>query len=232
MRSYYGSACDLGRLFGPDAAARLVDGDAVKDADYVTAPEVQAAFSGFTSLQVSIRNLVPDDIATTLTANYPYRVLALAVDSGRPLRNGAGEPVNVMSRWADTIGADSRVLLIVNSQPSRLDEIEQTIAAIAARTDVSRVSCIAPASLRSWLIQLGLSAANILPARLHGLDVDLVFFLENPRAIRWAAERNADSRARLGTIRAEQRRSEGRLRAACRGTALAPRFVCRSLPAR
>ena len=50
----------------------LVDGDAVKDADYVTAPEVQAAFSGFTSLQVSIRNLVPDDIATTLTANYPY----------------------------------------------------------------------------------------------------------------------------------------------------------------
>ena len=96
-----------------------------------------------------------------------------------------------MSRWADTIGADSRVLLIVNSQPSRLDEIEQTIAAIAARTDVSRVSCIAPASLRSWLIQLGLSAANILPARLHGLDVDLLFFLENPRAIRWAVERNA-----------------------------------------
>ena len=96
-----------------------------------------------------------------------------------------------MSRWADTIGADSRVLLIVNSQPSRLDEIEQTIAAIAARTDVSRVSCIAPASLRSWLIQLGLSAANILPARLHGLDVDLLFFLESPRAIRWAVERNA-----------------------------------------
>ena len=89
-----------------------------------------------------------------------------------------------MSRWADTIGADSRVLLIVNSQPSRLDEIEQTIAAIASRTEVSQVACIAPASLRSRLIQLGLTAANILPARLHGLDVDLVFFLESPRAIR------------------------------------------------
>ena len=99
--------------------------------------------------------------------------------------------MNAMARWADTISADSRVLLIVNSQPFRRDEIEQTITAIAARTDLSRVSCIAPASLRSWLIQLGLSAANVLPARIHGNDLDLVYFLESPRAIRWAAERNA-----------------------------------------
>jgi len=96
-----------------------------------------------------------------------------------------------MGQWADTIKADSRVLLIVNSQLFRQDEIEQTLRAIAARTDVSRVSCIAPYALRSRLIQLGLSAANILTARLHGLDVDLVFFLETPRAIRWSAERNA-----------------------------------------
>ena len=97
--------------------------------------------------------------------------------------------MNAMSRWADTITADSRVLLIVNSQPFRRDEIDQAITAIAARTDLSRVSCIAPASLKAWLIHLGLSAANVLPARLHGLDLDLAYFLETPRAIQWAAER-------------------------------------------
>jgi hypothetical protein len=97
--------------------------------------------------------------------------------------------MNAMSRWAETITADSRVLLIVNSQSVRRDEIEQATTAIAARTDFSRVSCIAPASLKTWLIQLGLSAANILPARLHGVDLDLAYFLETPRAIRWAAVR-------------------------------------------
>ena len=99
--------------------------------------------------------------------------------------------MNAIARWADTIAADSRVLLVVNSQPFRRDEIERTLTAIAERTDVSHVSCIAPASLRSWLIQLGLSGANILPARLHGQDLELAFFLESPRAIRWALERNA-----------------------------------------
>lgn len=113
----------------------------------------------------------------------------MAVGSGRPLRHCAGDPVNMMSRWGDTIGADSRVLLIVNSQPFRRNEIEQAIIAVAARTDISRVSCIAPASLRSFLIELGLTAANILSAQVHGVDLDLVFFLETLQAIRWSAER-------------------------------------------
>jgi len=72
LRSYYGSACDLDRLFGPDAAVGVVDGDAARDADYVTASELRAALADFSSLQVSIRNLVPDDIATPLTTKYPH----------------------------------------------------------------------------------------------------------------------------------------------------------------
>jgi hypothetical protein len=98
--------------------------------------------------------------------------------------------VNLAGRWAEVCGADSRLLLIVNSQPARLDEIDQVIATITAHCDLSRVFAIAPASLRSELIQRGLSASHVLPARLHGVDVELGFFLESPRAIRWAAERN------------------------------------------
>ena len=71
LRSYFGSACDIGRLFGLDAAVALADGDAATDADYVTAQEVRAAFADFGSVGVSIRNLVPDDIATPLAVTYP-----------------------------------------------------------------------------------------------------------------------------------------------------------------
>ena len=72
LRSYVGSACDIGRLFGLDAAVALADGDAATDADYVTAQEVRAAFANFGSVDVSIRNLVPDDVATPVAVTYPY----------------------------------------------------------------------------------------------------------------------------------------------------------------
>ncbi|HEY6124678.1 MAG TPA: methyltransferase domain-containing protein, partial [Steroidobacteraceae bacterium] len=68
--SYVGSACDIGRLFGLDAAVALVDG-AGTDADYVTEQEVRKAFSEFGPVEVSIQNLVPEDLATPLAANYP-----------------------------------------------------------------------------------------------------------------------------------------------------------------
>jgi SAM-dependent methyltransferase len=71
LRSFVGTACDISRLFGVDAAVALADGDAVTDADYVTADEMRRAFSGFGSVEVSIRNLVPEDIATNVAVSYP-----------------------------------------------------------------------------------------------------------------------------------------------------------------
>jgi len=91
LRSYVGSACDIDRLFGLDAAVGLADGDAATDADYVTAQEVRAAFADFGSVDVSIRNLVPDDVATPLAVAYPY-------EFWRWLSTAAGRFVMVQAR--------------------------------------------------------------------------------------------------------------------------------------
>jgi hypothetical protein len=77
-------------------------------------------------------------------------------------------------------------LLVVNSHPTQTEEIERIVDALDRRIGADRVYAITPAPLRPWLVRRGLAARRVLPARIHGLDVELSYFLENERALAWA----------------------------------------------
>lgn len=97
-----------------------------------------------------------------------------------------------LSRWTEVFKPGARVLLIVNSAPSQLDEIERTLAALERTAGLGTVSAIAPALLKPWLIGRGLEAAAILLPRVAGLDIEFDDFLERGQAVRWAVRRRAD----------------------------------------
>lgn len=96
------------------------------------------------------------------------------------------------ARWADLFPPGARVLLIVNSASSQLDEIDRTVTALERSAGLATVSAIAPAALRPWLIHRGIDAARVLPPRLAGLDIEFDHFLERGPAIRWAIRQRAD----------------------------------------
>ena len=63
VQSYFGSACDLGAVAGRDALVQLADDDGARfDDEYVSADEIERAFLGFTTRDVVVRNLTPDDL--------------------------------------------------------------------------------------------------------------------------------------------------------------------------
>lgn len=102
------------------------------------------------------------------------------------------EVTSGLSRWTDVFTPGARVLLIVNSAPSQLDEIERTLAALERAAGLGTVSAIAPAPLKPWLIGRGLEASAILLPRMAGLDIEFDDFLERGQAVRWAVRRHAD----------------------------------------
>ena len=64
VRSYFGSACDLGAVAGRDALVQLADDDGARfDDEYVSAEQIERAFPGFTTREVVVRNLTRDDLA-------------------------------------------------------------------------------------------------------------------------------------------------------------------------
>jgi hypothetical protein len=90
--------------------------------------------------------------------------------------------------WNGLLDPSGRALLVVNSEPSQTGEINRVLEELDARVGVDRVWAIAPAGLRSWLIRRGLAARHVLPARIHGLEVELEFFLESEHALSWALQ--------------------------------------------
>ena len=71
IRSYFGEACDLTSLIGADALVRLGDDDGARhDEDYATVEEVEQSFREWRNLNVSIRNLTPDDLQAPVPDNY------------------------------------------------------------------------------------------------------------------------------------------------------------------
>lgn len=98
----------------------------------------------------------------------------------------------MIATWGTLPSIDAGVLLVVNSAPTQIDEIERVLGALEQAIGLDRVSVMAPVPLRSWLVRRGVEASRVLASRLSGLPVELGFFLESDRAIRWAASVKAD----------------------------------------
>lgn len=76
VRSYFGAACDIDAMFGADTAAALAEDDgATADHDYTTAEEVRRAFAPFSSVDITIRGLTPDDLPAAAVSNGDARFL-------------------------------------------------------------------------------------------------------------------------------------------------------------
>jgi SAM-dependent methyltransferase len=71
LRSYFGSACDLIELAGPQLLPSLVEDHRSSLDSYVDADEVMRAFHRFTRKHVRIMNLLPEDLASAESAAYP-----------------------------------------------------------------------------------------------------------------------------------------------------------------
>lgn len=96
------------------------------------------------------------------------------------------------STWAEVFAPGTTALLIVNSAPSQLEEIERAVSALERSPGLGAVSAIAPLTLRTWLSHRGVDTSRTLFPRIAGVDVELDYFLERSHAIRWAIRRRAD----------------------------------------
>ena len=71
VRSYFGQACGLADLAGPDDVVRLGDDAGARfDDEYVSAFDVEAGFAGFAQQTVRVGNLTPDDLPAVDLPDY------------------------------------------------------------------------------------------------------------------------------------------------------------------
>ena len=135
-----------------------------------------------------------------------------------------------VSTWEQAIGRGRSVLIVVNSR-SR-DEIGATLEAVDGTSGLSSAAAIVPAEMRSWFIRQGLAASRVIASQLHGVDVELLYFLESPFAIQWALRQQCDfvtaTRAYLPLNEEVDEEFEQRVTAFLR----AGRYVAHTLPAR
>ena len=100
--------------------------------------------------------------------------------------------------WSSVFARETTALLIVNSVPSQLEEIERTVGHLERSIGLHGVSLIAPFALRTWLSQRGVDSSRILFPVVAGAEVEFDSFLEHTGAVRWAIRRRAD--VVLGTV--------------------------------
>jgi hypothetical protein len=128
--------------------------------------------------------------------------------------------------WPEVFGPNTRVLVIVNSVVSQMQEIASVMDALDARCGLANVSVIAPVSIRRWLIGRG-----VMAARLLSFELEIFYFLQSERATQWGVRQRADFV--VGTepyaLNNEEVKGDFELRAAL--LVGAGRFVVHSLPA-
>jgi hypothetical protein len=96
------------------------------------------------------------------------------------------------ANWSAVVNPGAAVLIVVDSDVSQLDEVSRVLDAVERAAGLSAAAAVVPAALRSWMIRQGLQAARVLPRQLHGVDVELSYFLESPLAIQWAIQQRCD----------------------------------------
>lgn len=89
-------------------------------------------------------------------------------------------------RWADALGSEGRILLVVNSQPQAQAEVTRVVNALRSSGVLSRLAVLAPAPLSGDLIRCGISGDSVL-----SFDVEVGYFLESARAIQWSIRQQA-----------------------------------------
>lgn len=102
------------------------------------------------------------------------------------------------SAWSSVFARETTALLVVNSAPSQLEEIERAFGHLERSVGLHAVSVMAPFALRTWLGQRGVDGSRILFPVVAGVEVEFDSFLEHARAVRWAIRRRAD--VVLGTV--------------------------------
>ncbi len=116
----------------------------------------------------------------------------MVVRDGRPLPHLLRRSLMQLSTWAAALAQDARILVVVNSADTRFDEIIATIDAIEQHAPLGSAAAIVPAALRSWFVRRGFPAGRVVDTRLHGVDVDLAYFLDSPFAIMWSLQQQCD----------------------------------------
>jgi hypothetical protein len=79
------------------------------------------------------------------------------------------------------------VLLIVNSRPADVPEIEAAITALTTVAAVRDLRVVAPVAAVPLVGRLGVVSEHIRPATVHGAELELNFFLEHEQAFEWVA---------------------------------------------
>ena len=97
-----------------------------------------------------------------------------------------------VSTWSAALNHENRILVVVNGVESRLEEIIATLEAVEKRSSLGSAAAIVPASMRSWFIRQGLPAARVIASQLHGVNVELMYFLDSPLAIQWVLAQQCD----------------------------------------
>lgn len=97
-----------------------------------------------------------------------------------------------VSTWSAALNHENRILVVVNGVESRLDDIIATLEAVEKQSGLGSAAAIVPAFRRSWFIRQGLRAARVIASQLHGVDVELMYFLDSPFAIQWALDQQCD----------------------------------------